>query len=105
MAEYHYVTDAERVLLADRVLGGATPSPLMLGALEDILRARIEHAVAVALHGAREVVERQTDLTELVVFERPSDFRKGVLTSLTALDAYIARRTYSPGRSEGGDPS
>lgn len=38
---------------------------------------------------AREIVARQTDLTELVHFERPSDFRKGVLTCLAALDARI----------------
>ena len=43
----------------------------------------------VGLRTARGVVERQTDLTELVHFDRPSDFRKGVLTCLMALDAAI----------------
>ena len=33
------------------------------------------------------VVERQTNLTELVHFDRPSDFRKGVLTCIAALNA------------------
>lgn len=41
------------------------------------------------LRAARKVVERQTDLTDLVHFERPSDFRKGVLTCLVALDNEI----------------
>lgn len=41
------------------------------------------------MRAAREVVARQTDLTELIYFERPSDFRKGVLTCLAALDAAI----------------
>lgn len=41
------------------------------------------------LRAAREAVLRQTDLTELVHFERPSDFRKGVLTCLAAVDAVI----------------
>ena len=41
------------------------------------------------LRAAREVVERQTDLTELIHFERPSDYRKGVLTCLMALTATI----------------
>lgn len=41
------------------------------------------------LRAAREVVDRQTDLAELVHFERPSDFRKGVLTCLAALDSKI----------------
>lgn len=50
------------------------PSPLLAG-----------------LRAAREVVDRQTDLAELVHFERPSDFRKGVLTCLAALDAAIMK--------------
>jgi hypothetical protein len=41
------------------------------------------------LREARKVVERQTDLTELIHFERPSDYRKGVLTCLMALDKAI----------------
>lgn len=41
------------------------------------------------LRTARAVVARQTDLTELVLFDRPSDFRKGVLTCITALDSAI----------------
>lgn len=48
------------------------------------------------LRAARETVERQTDLTELVHFERPSDFRKGVLTCLAALDAQINERVLRP---------
>jgi hypothetical protein len=43
------------------------------------------------LRDARAVVERQTDLTDLVHFDRPSDFRKGILTCLVALDDAIAR--------------
>jgi hypothetical protein len=42
------------------------------------------------LREARRIVERQTDLTELVHFERPSDYRKGVLTCLMALDQAVA---------------
>lgn len=41
------------------------------------------------LRAAREVVMRQTDLAELVHFDRPSDYRKGVLTCLVALDKAI----------------
>ena len=41
------------------------------------------------LREARAVVERQTDLTDLVHFDKPSDFRKGVLTCLVALDNAI----------------
>jgi hypothetical protein len=41
------------------------------------------------LRTAREAVERQTDLPSLVFFERPSDFTKGVLSCLTAIDAQI----------------
>jgi len=46
-------------------------------------------AFAAGLRAAREVVARQADLTDLVHFERPSDYRKGVLTCLAALDAAI----------------
>lgn len=42
---------------------------------------------AAALDAAIATVERQTDLTELMHFDRPSDYRKGVLTSLAALHA------------------
>lgn len=49
---YEYVTEAERVLLAERVFGGAEPSHLMLRALEDILRARITHVA----HESQETV-------------------------------------------------
>lgn len=49
------------------------------------------------LIAARDVVERQTDLTELVHFDRPSDFRKGVLTCLAALDDAI-QKARSDGR-------
>lgn len=53
------------------------------------LAQRDAHIRAEALREARAIVERQTDLTELVLFDRPSDFCKGVLTCLAALDAAI----------------
>ncbi len=34
---------------------------------------------------AVETAERQTNLADLVHFDKPSDFRKGVLTVITAL--------------------
>lgn len=54
-----------------------------LPVLERQLRDKI---AADVWDAARTAVARQTDLTELVHFERPSDFRKGVLTCLVALD-------------------
>ena len=42
------------------------------------------------LRAAKGIVERQTNLPDLIHFERPSDFRKGVLTSIMALEAAIA---------------
>jgi hypothetical protein len=45
---------------------------------------------------ARTVLERQTDLTELIHFDRPSDFRKGILTCLAALDAARVARGSTP---------
>lgn len=47
------------------------------------------------LREARKVVERQTNLADLVHFDRPSDFRKGVLTCLAALDNAIAEAVAS----------
>lgn len=52
----------------------------------DRLRDKVEAVRAATWDAAREAVARQTDLTELVHFDRPSDFRKGVLSSLVALD-------------------
>ena len=45
---------------------------------------------------ARTVLERQTDLTELIHFDRPSDFRKGISTCLAALDAARVARGSTP---------
>lgn len=45
------------------------------------------------LLAARDVVQAQTNLPDLIHFDRPSDFRKGVLTCLAALDAKIKAET------------
>jgi len=41
------------------------------------------------LRAAREAVGRQTNLPDLVHFDRPSDFRKGVLSCVVAIDNVI----------------
>lgn len=61
--------------------GRAEPPPAKEPDYEDGFRA--------GLRSARGVVFRQTSLAELVHFDRPSDFRKGVLTCLAALDNAI----------------
>lgn len=43
--------------------------------------------IAEAWDAADAAVERQTNLADLMHFDRPSDFRKGVLSSLMALRA------------------
>lgn len=63
-------------------------------AVEAIVAAR----VAEAWNEAERAVERQTNLAELVYFDKPSDFRKGVLSSLTAVKAARAAAL----RAEGG---
>jgi hypothetical protein len=59
--------------------------------VERILAA-VERIIAERLAAEREamiqVARRQTDLTELVHFDKPSDFRKGVLTVIVALEAH-----------------
>ena len=68
-----------------------------LAAAYPLLRQQIETEVWSV---ARAAVERQTDLADLVHFDRPSDFRKGVLTSLVALDA--ARQEAARGAAQPG---
>lgn len=53
----------------------------------DALLAAGIGVVAEAWDEAIATVERQTNLADLMHFDRPSDFRKGVLTSLMALKA------------------
>lgn len=62
-------------------------------------------AYVAGLRAAREVVARQTSLTELVHFERPSDFRKGVVTCLVALDNAIREAEASSGSSDSTSPT
>lgn len=54
--------------------------------LADELAAFVAKARTAAWGEARAAVERQTNLPDLVYFDKPSDFRKGVLSSLVALD-------------------
>lgn len=61
-------------------------------AVERIIADRERRAKTEAWSDAIGVVERQTNLTELVHFDKPSDFRKGVLTCIAALKAEAMER-------------
>lgn len=80
-------TEALVRVIAGNLPGYPAPVDHVAAAIlaSDWLAARDAQVRAEAWDEAYKVVERQTDLTELVHFERPSDFRKGVLTCLTAL--------------------
>ncbi|GAA2608579.1 hypothetical protein GCM10010399_44260 [Dactylosporangium fulvum] len=63
--------------------------------LIDVIEARINldradsyaRGIAEGLRQAAEAVRAQANLPDLVHFDRPSDFRKGVLSCLAALEA------------------
>lgn len=52
-------------------------------------QSRPDGSYIAGMRAARVVVERQTNLADLVHFDRPSDFRKGIVTCLVALDEAI----------------
>lgn len=54
---------------------------------DELLPEAADEAYQRGLAKAVEVVRRQANLPDLVHFDRPSDFRKGVLTCLAALEA------------------
>lgn len=91
------LTEAELETVTDAFWEGqqnSDPEEFLKPAVEAIVAAR----VAGAWNEAERAVERQTNLAELVYFDKPSDFRKGVLSSLTAVKAARAAAL----RAEGG---
>jgi hypothetical protein len=59
----------------------------------------VAQARAEAWDEAVATVRRQTNLADLIHFDRPSDFRKGVLTCITALEAARAAAAEIRGES------
>lgn len=60
----------------------------MWGDIEDAIQAVGAQGIAEGLRQAKTAVRAQAGLPDLVHFDRPSDFRKGVLTCLAALEAH-----------------
>jgi hypothetical protein len=82
----------EREALAEivyRELGDLVNRNYLIDPLERLLAQVKAEARVSALAEAALAVERQTNLPDLVHFDKPSDFRKGVLTALMAVRALV----------------
>lgn len=72
----------------DSLFWSSRDVPNLLAALAEAQRERDE-AEAAGFARAVAIVRAQADLPSLVHFDRPSDFRKGVLSCLAALAAAV----------------
>lgn len=70
-----------------RLLGHEVVLDISREAAEGMLASALDTAREAGRRQAVEAVRAQADLPDLVHFDRPSDFRKGVLSCLAALEA------------------